>query len=43
MLLTKCVDTILVGGDFFSGVLVSMLALSVIDRGFEPRSGQTKD
>ena len=26
-----------------SGVMVSMLALSAIDRGFEPRSGQTKD
>jgi hypothetical protein len=23
--------------------MVSMLALSVVDRGFEPRSGQTKD
>ena len=26
-----------------SGVMVSMLASSAIDRGFEPRSGQTKD
>ena len=25
------------------GVMVSLLALSVVDRGFEPRSGQTKD
>jgi hypothetical protein len=25
------------------GVMVSVLASSVIDRGFEPRSGQTKD
>jgi hypothetical protein len=25
------------------GVMVSMLASSVVDRGFEPRSGQTKD
>ena len=25
------------------GVMVSVLALSAIDRGFEPRSGQTKD
>jgi hypothetical protein len=25
------------------GVIVSMLASSVVDRGFEPRSGQTKD
>ena len=26
-----------------SGVKVSVLASSVVDRGFEPRSGQTKD
>ena len=26
-----------------SGIVVSMLTLSVVDRGFEPRSGQTKD
>ena len=25
------------------GVMVSVLALSVVDRGFEPRSDQTKD
>ena len=25
------------------GVMVSMLASSMVDRGFEPRSGQTKD
>ena len=25
------------------GVMVSVLALSVVDRGFEPRSGQTND
>jgi hypothetical protein len=25
------------------GVVVSVLALSAVDRGFEPRSGQTKD
>ena len=25
------------------GVMVSVLATSVVDRGFEPRSGQTKD
>ena len=25
------------------GVMVSMLALSAVDRGFEPESGQTKD
>jgi hypothetical protein len=26
-----------------SGVMVSMLALSVVGRGFKPQSGQTKD
>ena len=26
-----------------SGVMVSVLSLSVVDRGFESRSGQTKD
>ena len=26
-----------------SGVMVSVLASRVVDRGFEPRSGQTKD
>jgi hypothetical protein len=26
-----------------SGIMVSMLASSAVDRGFEPRSGQTKD
>ena len=25
------------------GVIISMLASSAVDRGFEPRSGQTKD
>ena len=25
------------------GIMVSVLALSAVDRGFEPRSGQTKD
>ena len=25
------------------GIMVSVLASSVVDRGFEPRSGQTKD
>ena len=28
---------------FIGGVMVSKLAMSAIDRGFEPRSGQTKD
>ena len=27
----------------FGGVMVSVLALSVVDRGFQPWSGQTKD
>ena len=27
----------------FGGVMVNMLASSAVDRGFEPRSGQTKD
>jgi hypothetical protein len=26
-----------------SGVIISVLASSVVDRGFEPRSGLTKD
>jgi hypothetical protein len=30
-------------GNRISGVMVSVLASSVVDRGFEPRSGQTKD
>jgi hypothetical protein len=29
--------------DPIGGVMVSMLASSVVDRGFEPWSGQTKD
>ena len=29
--------------DRIGGVMVSVLAPSVVDRGFEPRSGQTKD
>ena len=29
--------------DRISGVMVSVLASSAVDRGFEPRSGQTKD
>ena len=27
----------------FNGVMVSMLASNAVDRGFGPRSGQTKD
>ena len=29
--------------DCIGGVMVSMLASSVVDRGFDPRLGQTKD
>ena len=29
--------------DRISGIMVSMFTSSVVDRGFEPRSGQTKD
>jgi len=29
--------------NFIGGVIVSLLASSVVDRGFEPRSGRTKD
>ena len=29
--------------DGISGVMVGVLVLSVVDRGFEPQSGQTKD
>ena len=36
-------DFILTEGNRISGVLVSMLTSSVVDRGFEPRLGQTKD
>ena len=28
---------------YISGIMVSVLASSAVDRGFEPRSGQTKD
>jgi hypothetical protein len=30
-------------GNRISGVMVSVLISSAVDRGFEPRSGQTKD
>jgi hypothetical protein len=30
-------------GNRISGVMVSVLASSAVDRGLEPRSGQTKD
>ena len=33
-----CIDSKCIGG-----VMVSVLALSAVDCGFEPRSGQTKD
>jgi hypothetical protein len=29
--------------DRIGGVMISVLALGAVDRGFEPRSGQTKD
>jgi hypothetical protein len=29
--------------DHIGGVMVSMLALSVVDHGFKPRTGQTKN
>ena len=32
-----------VHGNRISGVMVSMLALSAVDREFKPRAGQTKD
>ena len=39
--------TVNIGGNFrhnrIGGVMVSVLASSEIDRGFEPRSGQTTD
>ena len=40
-----CVDKIvcIYSINSIGGVMVSMLTLSVVDRGFEPRSGQTKD
>ena len=31
------------GRNQIGGIIVSMLASSAVDRGFEPRSGQTKD
>ena len=34
---------ILIDFNRISGVMVSMLASSAVDRGFEPRSGQAKD
>jgi hypothetical protein len=36
-------NTFLVSYTDYGGVSVSLLALSVVDRGFEPRLGQTKD
>ena len=34
---------VLMSTDRIGGVMVSVLALSAVDRRFEPRSGQTKD
>ena len=31
------------GKKLISGVMVSVLTFNVVDRGFEPRSGQTKE
>ena len=33
----------LIAGNRIGGVMVSVLVSSAVDRGFEPRSGQTKD
>ena len=41
--LCVCVHFIYLDGNRISGVIVSELASSAVDRGFEPRSGQTKD
>ena len=38
-IVVKCIDKIY----RISGVMGSVLASSVVDHGFEPRSGQTKD
>ena len=35
--------TISIINDRIGGVMISVLASSAVDRGFEPRSGQTKD
>ena len=35
--------TFSIQGNHVGGVMVSVFASSVVDRGFEPRSGQTKD
>jgi hypothetical protein len=42
---TLCILTILIKTylNRIGGVMVSMLASSAVDRGFERRSGQTKD
>ena len=39
-LLTTCMLTLIT---HIGGVLVSVIASSAVDRGFEPRSNQTKD
>ena len=35
--------TYILNNNRIDGVIISMLALSVVDRGFESRSSQTKD
>ena len=44
-IIRKCENRFILhnGSNHNGGVMVSVLASSVIDRGFEPRSGQTKD
>ena len=43
-LITPCVSSIFFRlVDRIDGVIVSLLVLSVVARGFEPRSGQSKD
>ena len=36
-------DSCTIQGNHVGGVMVSVLASTAVDRGFEPRSGQTKD
>jgi hypothetical protein len=43
MVLSYTVDPTPILLNHIGGVMVSVLASSAVDRGFEPRSGQTKD
>jgi hypothetical protein len=38
-----CFNELSIKSDRIGDVIVSLLASSAVDRGFEPRSGQTKD